>query len=162
MLFLLLLLHPGHATYTEIDWNDKTSRVEVAMRLDAVDEETLLRSLSKKHDCKIADVSDKMRLAYLVDHFRLEPSDPRAKSASIAKRYRWVGRELKKAEAWWYFEVESADGKPPSRLSHSVLWDIDDRFVHTIRCLDGDKPLTTTVHKDRPEAVVERDPVPAH
>lgn len=152
MLFLttLILLHPGHATYTEIEWNAKASCVEVAMRFDAVDEETLLRHLAKVHDCKIAEVTDPMRLEYLVKRFRFDPIDPPARAESIAERYRWIGRETKRADTWWYFEVETASSKRPQRLLNRVLWDVDDRFVHNVRCLGDGKPVTIQFQKDRP------------
>lgn len=41
MLFLLtfLVVHPVHETISEIEWNDDTKRLEVAMRVDAIDDQ---------------------------------------------------------------------------------------------------------------------------
>ena len=44
-LLCLMLVHPVHETVAEIEWNPKTHRMEVALRLDVLDAQWL----AKKH-----------------------------------------------------------------------------------------------------------------
>lgn len=49
MLLLLttLLLHPVHETIAEIEWNAKTKRLEVALRLDSVDDDWIRMEVAR-------------------------------------------------------------------------------------------------------------------
>ena len=48
LLITALLLHPVHETIAEIEWNEKTKRFEVAMRLDAIDDQWIRRESKRE------------------------------------------------------------------------------------------------------------------
>ena len=60
------LLHPVHETVSELEWNAKTGRLEVALRLDALDEQWL----REQTDGRASDVAGWV-LPYLRQKFRI-------------------------------------------------------------------------------------------
>lgn len=170
MVFVILSPHPVHETFTEIEWDAKAGRMEVAVQLDVLDEQWIERSLKTLPAAKTsaeraaANVTsesemDSLRLRYLQSHFRfgkvaVKVVDKKLKTDS----YRWIGRKVDGAHVWWFFEVKPADGKRPTRLTQRMLLDRDERFQNRILVLGKSKLLLTT---RRGRATVELVDVPA-
>lgn len=163
------MLHPVHETVAEVEWNDETRRMEVALRLDVLDEQWIRRHHAEPDE----DEGDAAwRLRYLRDRFRfLDPwaesrgndlavvaegsSQPVARNTDRQRplmRYRWVGREQQAGHVWWFFEVQPESGRRPMGIEQRMLFDRDDRYTHRVLLLGTEPPVTRVVTPDRPQS----------
>ena len=142
-LLCLMLVHPVHETVSEIEWNPKTNRMEVALRLDILDEQWLQKRASNPKPDK------SWRVDYLKKKFRF----PRPKGAGQARAnaYHWIGREQKGAHVWWYFEIEPADASQPQWIQQSMLEEREPNYTHRILILGeaGKRSLNLTTRKNK-------------
>ncbi|MCG8649232.1 MAG: hypothetical protein MI861_05335, partial [Pirellulales bacterium] len=105
-LLTTILLHPVHETVAEVEWNQQSKRLEVALRLDVLDEQWLARKYGPRKDVA------SWALKYLRGRFRVgdrqaaevNPDQPADKPDPA--RYHWVGRDQQGSHVWWYFEIE--------------------------------------------------------
>ncbi|QDV63338.1 DUF6702 family protein [Crateriforma conspicua] len=160
----LLFLHPVHATEAEVEFNAKSGRLEVALRLDVLDAELIDKVASRisvpdakpdptaerDTDDEAVSLQTRRRLVYLARNFGVGAKPPR----DAAGRYHWVGEEPDGAYVWWYFEIDVAGvasrpddegGQPsaaPNRLRCTLLRDHDSRYVHRVRLLGTSPPVT--------------------
>ena len=167
MLFFLsvALLHPVHETVAEVEWNEESNRLEVALRLDALDEQWLRkRAGAGGNDSKWA-------IEYLQRHFRVTDAKTiddariaaaktevsttsgaaRAKPGSTAI-YHWIGREEKGAYAWWYFEIEPVDHRRPQWIDVRLLWERNENYVNRILVLGHKARRAVALTIQRPRA----------
>ena len=146
------LLHPVHETVSEIEWNEKTGRLEVALRLDPLDEQWLRKQADSRGE------TSKWALKYLARKFRIadspqskSPDKTPAASKTPAATYHWVGRDDKESHVWWYFEIEPADGKPPRWIDQRILLERNENHINRVLVL-GQVPrraLTLTIQRPR-------------
>jgi len=96
--------HPFHASTTELEWNGKSQRFEVAMKLRIVDLEDAI-SAQQGLRFRIEHSPDvKQRLQeYLQKHFAI------TMEGRPATRLHWVGHELELHDVWIYFEAEAVE-----------------------------------------------------
>lgn len=142
-----LLMHPVHETVTEMEWNPQTRRLEVAMRLDAIDEQWLRKRATRTPTP--ADPGN-WELAYLRRHFRI--SEPPQKGKPDATKYRWIGRDEDKGHVWWFFELEPADRDPPQWIEHRVLFEKESNQANRILLLGTVPARTLILTMQRPRA----------
>lgn len=150
--------HPFHISSAEVEFNPKTDRLQVSLKVQAIDfEQAISKMVGESSKLEQAN-ADELIIAYLARHFYLTPSpavtdqaentsdspteirpndllsdgpltpDRSSESSSLnSSRVHWVGRELKGAWLWLYFELEL----PPARdkLAHDDL-----RLVNTVLC----------------------------
>lgn len=137
-----MLLHPVHETTSEVEWNAESRRIEVALRLDVLDEQWLRRQSSGK-----AGQSDWI-VRYLRQKYRIAELPKRGEEDST--RYHWIGREVEGSHVWWYFEIEPIDGTRPEWIDVRVLQNRETNYTHQILLL-GQKPhRSMTLSMDRP------------
>jgi hypothetical protein len=110
--------HPWHRTVAEIDLRAAPPRLEVALRVDALELEQELsaragRRLDLDDGAAVApEATDLLRQSFLV----------RTRSGGYAG-LRWVGLETEGAEAWLYFELTLPEGPGPLLLSNQLFLD---------------------------------------
>lgn len=141
LLLTLALLHPVHATYAEIEWNADAKVLEVSLRLDPLDEQTI----DKMAKPGVGHVDH--RREYLAEHLqieRLKDDEPPATG-----RYRWIGREEKSGYVWWYVEIKTRDGKQPRILRNDILLSHDQRYHHDVLLLGTPQRMTLRFSKDK-------------
>jgi len=176
-MLVMLSPHPVHETFAEIEWDAKTGRMEVAVRLDVLDEQWIDRKIKSqpvgstavKNTPAEPTVSrsfgesgiDALRLRYLQSHFLFgnQPVENDREKQTKTDDYRWIGRKVDGAHVWWFFEFKPADGKRPTRLTQRMLLDRDERFQNRILVLGKSKLLLTT---RRGHATVELADVRQH
>lgn len=167
--------HPFHTSTAEMEWNSKTQRFEVSVKIHAVDIE---RALSRKSGRRIslegkAEVTKLVR-EYLSQHFfiaeqqtlqdsKLDREKPQAsekhgendgKEAGeqvepLRSKLKFVGRELETSWLWLYFELEPPQSDMSWVLANTLLFDVTDGQINTITVRRGDKrfSMKTTVKK---------------
>lgn len=111
----LLMMHPVRETLAEIQCNDQTNRLEVALRLSVEDErellgvrfESLVSDEVRLREAVLDTLCSRMRFGSrnLVETQRLSETQRR----ELRSRYHWVGRETEGAHVWWYFEFERGE-----------------------------------------------------
>jgi hypothetical protein len=122
--------HPFHLCSGEMEFNAKTNRWEVALKMHPSDIETALRKKTgKKVDVAAKEGSPELS-AYLTKHFQLTRAEP-AKSDEQPK-LEFVGVEIERGWLWVYFELPAPLGKGPVTLTHSVLLDEVEKQSNTI------------------------------
>ncbi len=120
MLLSTMLLHPAQESLAELQFNEKTQRVEVALRLSIANEQQLLRSVSHSSmDELLQNADDLKETALVVLRKRIRfgtKSDVTAAALSpeSAKAYHWVGRQSEGGHVWWYFAYAGT----PEQLTH--------------------------------------------
>ena len=98
--------HGSHSSITEIEWNSKSERFEVAMRVSIADlEDAVSLTLKTRFHLENNPQRDQHLQAYLQKNF-----------AAVFRghtecRLYWVGCELELHDVWIYFEAQSIDDK---------------------------------------------------
>ena len=137
LLLPLLLAHPYHVSLAEMEFNAKSARWEVALRLHPGD---LDAALSRQQQRRVVlenespEAARRMAEAYLNKRFRILGDKPARQST-----LRWVGMEMTNKFVWWYFELQPADLPRPLRLENRVLMEIEPTQVNTVNLLGGIK-----------------------
>ena len=139
-MFAALLMHPIHETVCEVEWNAKTNRVEVALRLDALDEQWIATTIG-------AEVNGQWQPKYLRSQLVFDPtSDKMGGSKWKGRPLDWVGRKFEGGHVWWFFEVVCEDGRPPTVVQTRLLFDRHQDYQHRLVVLgraksdDGKRP----------------------
>ena len=150
-LLCLMLVHPVHETVTEIEWNPKTHRMEVALRLDILDAQWLAKKHAKAgtKSEKNSDAANNWRLKYLEQKFRVTKST--GAGQPLTSSYHWIGREQKGPHVWWYFEIEPADKSKPQWVQQRMLEDREPNYTHRVLILGdpGKRSLNLTTRKNK-------------
>ncbi|MEP3480419.1 MAG: DUF6702 family protein [Fuerstiella sp.] len=108
--------HPNHIGVTEVEWNAKTGRFEVAMKLRATDLEDAISVINKKRwRLETAEDKEQQIQSYLKQHFSITFKDHKT------CRLHWVGSELLLHDVWVYFEAESLPGSVAKTAASEVL-----------------------------------------
>ena len=156
-LLMVAVLHPVHETVAEVQWNPETSRTEVAVRLDALDEQWLHQRSSPKAD------KSKWAVNYLRRNFRFSgdlasiESDAK-KPLSDPSNYRWIGSKSDGTHVWWYFEVDSPDDVRPTFILQRMFFEREDRYTNRVIVLNQDPPFAVTLTPRRPNARIDKRP----
>ena len=172
-LFALLLtgvlMHPVHETVSEVQWNPETKRLEVALRLDVLDEQWLRRRYANGRDL------EQWATEYLAKQFRVDPpptaadSSPSSAELPTAARdhadastrrdtYHWIGRKQDGARVWWFFEIEPASAKRPAVIEQRVLFESDSRYINQILVLGSDPKRSFGLTADQPRGPLTKPP----
>ena len=142
LLFFATVLHPVHETVTEVEWNVETGRLEVAVRLHALDEQWIRRQQDRE-----ANVED-VAMAYVKKHIRLNvDADTTSPSRDV---YHWVGREEDGAQVWWYFEVTPANGEEPKSLRQTMLFEHEKSYINRVVYLSREPKLAQSLSIAKP------------
>ena len=94
-LFFILfsaLLHPVHETVAEVEWNADTNRIEVALRLDALDEQWLAKKIaSGDRQIEMGSPLPPQEISSLVD--RIGPEEARSRSVALSLGRQQIRRQ---------------------------------------------------------------------
>ena len=141
-ILLALLMHPIHETIAEVEWNAESKRLEVALRLSALDQQWIARTTAK--DESIA----RWAVRYLQRHFLIASPDPKQQAAT----YYWIGCEEKGSHRWWYFEIEPASGERPINITQKMFFERNENYVNRVVVLSGRRRSALTCTKSKPTA----------
>lgn len=163
LLLTSVLLHPVHETVSEVEWNEKTKRLEVALRLDPLDEQWLKQKVGggdKLEQWAPKYLRRKFRIADVPDTHENKPvgGTKPEDGGKVSRRpiYHWIGRDDKRSHVWWYFEIEPADHKRPKWIDQRILFERHGNYVNRILVLDHSPRLSLTLTLQRPQGSLER------
>ena len=146
-MFILLisaLLHPVHETVAEIEWNTETGRLEVALRIDVLDQQWLQKKLGRQE--KVSQWA----IRYLRQNFRI--TDRPKNNEPDKTSYRWIGRKEEGSHVWWYFEIEPPDKKRPTWIDQRVMLEREENYTNRILILDQTPRRSLDLNAQRPKA----------
>lgn len=125
-----VLVHPVHASLSEVQWNSETKALEVSLRLSPDD----ARWITKNAKLKLAEGTQRptelkdVAKAYIAQRLRFRTT---ADADSNPKEsFRWIGDEVSRGYEWWYFEIKLATDQPPESVQCSILLDREKNYVH--------------------------------
>lgn len=144
-LLYLMLVHPVHETVAEIEWNPKTHKMEVALRLDILDEQWLAKQVSKAN----SETAKNWRLDYLQQRFRV--TSPAKNGRPLTSSYHWIGRQQKGPHVWWFFEIEPTNKNKPDWIQQRMLEEREPNYTHRVLILGspGKRSLNLTTRKNK-------------
>jgi hypothetical protein len=148
-LLVSLVMHPVHETVAEVEWNSDQGRLEVALRIDAIDEQWLKRRHASQHRGDGA-----WQTAYLRQRFRI--SELPAEGEPDEAKYRWIGRDEDRGHVWWFFEIEPPGRKPPSWIEQRVLLEKEDNQVNRVLLLGRVPKQTLILTMQQPRASLKQ------
>ncbi|MCA9136155.1 MAG: hypothetical protein KDB00_05335 [Planctomycetales bacterium] len=135
IIWAALLWHPVHETVCEVEWNPNNRRMEVALRIDVLDEQWIAEKVNAKDGAK--SKSD-WRIKYLRSQLFFDPKESGKKGTPPTGRpIHWIGRKQEGAHVWWFFEVVCDDGKPPTSIQTRLFFDRHRDYQHRIVVLGG-------------------------
>ncbi|MEM6471980.1 MAG: hypothetical protein AAF802_20640 [Planctomycetota bacterium] len=148
LLFLTaaVLTHPFHATSAEMQWNEQTRCVEVAWRLDMLDERWLKKQAERRSGAD--ELNDDWPIGVLRRRIWFDPKPRKAVGNSVSssaasgayesKPLRWVGQKEEGAYVWWFFEVVCEEAVPPQGVLTTMLFDRDHSYQHRFVILNDE------------------------
>lgn len=109
----LVMMHPSQETFTELQWNATTNRIEIAMRLSVLDEQAIVGEHAKAAEPLLEGIVNRLRFG---SHDELDSTETDVeKRKAIRARYHWIGRQDEGAHVWCYLEYTpptTASGEP--------------------------------------------------
>jgi len=124
--------HPFHVTLSEAEWNGKTGRLEVAMRVYPNDLERALRlDPDKRIDLERTANVDQMITAYLSKAVQA------GTQATADSKIRWIGKEVSLKHVWLYFEIVPPAGQVPTWFSNHVFFELESDQINTVNLKSG-------------------------
>lgn len=149
-LLVSLLLHPFHETVAEVEWNRETARLEVALRMDLIDEQWLRRAVRQG-----IPSDDNWEVIYLRSRFRVsEPPEPGQPDTT---KYKWIGRDEERGHVWWYFEIEPPDHMRPRWLENRMLFEKEKDQINRVVVLGGEVKQTLVLTARRPRGELDQE-----
>ncbi|BBM83236.1 DUF6702 family protein [Candidatus Uabimicrobium amorphum] len=113
-----LFAHRYHFTISEVEWNSQNKCLEVGLRVDSFELESVLSKIyGKKIDLEKTKDVDKILHLYLQKRFLVKT--PQRKPCSIV----WIGKEISRGQLWLYFEVPVKEPLEGLIISNSVLFE---------------------------------------
>jgi len=137
-----VLLHPVHETLSEVEWNDKSKRLEVALRVHSLDEQWL-RKQHSQHRSHSTWATD-----YVRKHFRISPLPKKGEKET--DKYNWIGRQPDGAHVWWYFEIEGPAKQPPKWIQQTTLLEREDNYTNRVLLLHEKPKRSLSLTKKHP------------
>jgi hypothetical protein len=142
LLLTAVLMHPVHETLAEVEWNDQTGRLEVALRLHSLDEQWLRKQNSRKRTDRVWTTE------YVQRNFRVTPL-PKKRELDLAK-YTWIGRQQDGAHVWWYFEIECPDKAKPKWIEQRTLFERQDNYTNRVLIMNEKPKRSMSLTRKRP------------
>jgi len=145
-------IHPFHISLAEVEYNAKTKKLEIALRIHPDDLEQALRDLTGKKVVldKTKNV-DKLILKYLAKTFSVKPkSTGEKKVKQKPAKIVWVGKEIKIKWSWLYFEIPLKNGWDGIEITNRILFDQVKKQTNTMLFKQGKKRAAINFTSKKP------------
>ena len=142
--FAQAALHPFHVTFATAEWNAKTKRLEVALRIDPNDLEQAIERREKKEIALEDNQAEQAVESYLRATFLVK--SPQGKPVELG----WVGYEVEVKRAWLYFEIPLEDGPEGIEIKNTMLFGQVSKQVNIVSLRAGKQGATLKLTSDKP------------
>lgn len=157
------IAHPRHSSIAEVEWNAKTGKFEVSLRMNSFELEAELSELnSLPFSLERTEQAEAIVRKYIAQRFRIA-TDSHSKC-----QFHWVGMELERLDLWAYFElqprteVESAAASAVTlrnlRIYNALLMTVHPEQINLVNVIDGTSVRSSHHSGETPEASPEQSP----
>ena len=144
------LAHPQHVSIAEAQWNAKTGKLEVAVKVHPNDlERSLRRRFSRRVILETTANVDRLIEKYLATGFVVKQQDGRPATL------KWVGKEISVKAGWLYFEVPLKRGPLGTTFTNRLFFELLDDQVNTINVKVGPRRKSLNFTHERPTKKLE-------
>jgi len=152
-----LLLHPGHSTRVELQWNLQSERIELAIRIDHADLEAALRKRLGRA-VRVEELTDEQAQQWIAPYLRETLRIDHGKLAP--EQFSWIGWERKRASSWLYAELSPAE-PPAAELSLKILTllEVEPELNHVVTLRRGHGQTSHVLSKEKPVVVLSTKPL---
>ena len=155
-----MLLHPGHSTRVEVQYNPVDQVIELAMRIDHSDLESALRGRYGR-PLVIEQLTDDEARDLIAPYLQQTLKINGRKLSDTAMN--WVGWERRRISTWVYVEIEVADIKSDQlELTILTLLETEPELNHVVAVMQAGKSSSTVTSKQKPTVMIPRVPAPAN
>ena len=130
-----LWAHPFHVSLAEVEWNARSGKLEVAVRVDPFDLERVLQQragrlihLEKETEAQL----DVLLRDWVADVFRIEGRAAARGGRRVVARLEWVGHEQTPRFVWLYFELEFPCDVQAFEVTQAMFLDGVSQQVNTV------------------------------
>lgn len=117
--FVTWLAHPFHVSVCDIEYNSKTSSLEISQRVFLDDLEEALRRKSGWTTLDVMKPSDKKRFDALVKEYVMESLSLSVNNAKATTSY--LGHEVESDALWCYLEVTGVNNLNSITVGNTIL-----------------------------------------
>lgn len=143
--------HPFHISTAEVEYDAQTDRLQVSLKLQAIDlEQALARLAGKRIVIEQAETAERIT-ELLGRSFYVSTEAKEAQRSQV----HWVGQELKGAWLWLYFELELPAQREGLRLYNTILFESNDSQINTVSVRHGNQRTTLKLTPKQPSAKFE-------
>jgi len=127
-----LLMHPGHSTRVELQYNATTQVIEMSIRIDHADLESALK---KRHlrNWVLEEITDEQAQDLIGEYWR---DSLRINGAKVDQSmFQWVGWDRKRASTWLYAELRLDQltlESPDIALTILALYEVEPELNHVV------------------------------
>lgn len=126
--------HKFYASLAQVEYNNETKSLEVALRLFADDFELALARNENHHiSLDNADEIAAPAIRFLTRHFEVR------NGKGEVKKLNWVGIETQVDTVWLYFEVPLPEGVQGATLRNAVFLNLFETQVNTVIAKHGER-----------------------
>lgn len=149
--------HPFHISTAEVEYDAQTDRLQVSLKLQAIDlEQALVRQAGKRIVIEQAEATERItELLGRSFYVTTEVSVATEPKESPRSKVHWVGHELKGAWLWLYFELELPPQREGLRLFNTLLFETNDSQINTVSVRHANQRSTLKLTSKQPSAKVE-------
>lgn len=147
--------HPSHFSFATAEWNAQSSRLEVALQMEAATLERAMRRAAKNEtDAEVQRLTlESLEGAQFVREYVLQRFEIHTPAGNIAK-IKWVGFEVSMMEAWVYFEVPVSEGPNGLRFQNRILFEEEPEQVNVVNLIAGGRSGTVKLSALEPKKVL--------
>ena len=143
--------HPFHTSHAEMEFNPKTKKLEVALRMYPGDLERAVARMQKSPVRleKTQNIND-LILRYVNSTFLTRSKD--SKKWQSAK---WVGKELNVKTIWVYVEIPCKDGLDGLVVRNRIFHELQANQINTVDFRERDRRLTLSFRKNKSDRTLK-------
>ena len=138
--------HPFHVSIAEVEYNSKSKKLEIALKVWPNDLEKAVEIQNKRRvNIEKDPKADELILKYLESAFQV--TDIKKKPGKL----NWVGKEIGIKEAWLYFEVSLENGVDGAVFENKICFEVLDDQVNTVLFRKDKKRLSLKTTRNQPK-----------
>lgn len=147
-----MLMHPGHSTRVEVQYNPVDQVIEMAMRIDHSDLESALQNRYGR-PLMIEKMTEEEGRELIAPYLRQTLRINGVKLSDTAMN--WVGWQRKRISTWVYVEIQVSDIKASElELTILTLLETEPELNHVVAVMHGGKSSSTVTSKQKPTVTI--------